>query len=216
MSTVAPSLARAPGHHGCSRTHGPRHVRTAAPSLSPPEIQVDSQPRAQRPGATSRRTQPGGCEAGTRPSQVSRSNQAPHQGGPQIPGLRNNPRQTSRDCKLSCKAAFCQPPQQTLLPFAELALHAHCPARTHTVLRAHTHTHTHADAVYSWGPVNSSPPLPCSSTHPASPLHHHSLPLSTHPCPPLSITTVCPSPPTPARPLHAPTLPAPQPTSQDG
>lgn len=110
--------------------------------ISPLEIQVEPQSRAHRPGVASRRTQPGGRGAGTRPSQVSRSKQAPHHCGPQVPGLRNNPQQTPHDCKLSCRAAFCQPPQQTLLSFAESALHVHCPAHTHTHVRTHVHTPT--------------------------------------------------------------------------
>lgn len=162
----------------------------AAPSLPPPEIQADPQPRTHRPGAASQRTWPGGRGAGTRPSQVSLSSQAPHHCGPQTPGLGNNPQQTPHDCKLSCRAAFCQLPQQTLPLFAEFALHAHCPA----------HTHTHVNAVHSRGPVNSSLPLP-------APLHPPLPSPSTRLCPPPSAPTPA-RPPPPSQPCSHPSPPA--------
>ena len=148
----------------------------AAPSLSPPEIQADPQPRTHRPGAASQRTRPGGHGAGTRPSQVSQSSQAPHHCGPQTPGLGNNPQQTP----MTASFAAGQPSANFLSRHYRRSQNSPC---AYTV--PHTRTRTCCPFM---GPCEQR-------AAPTCPLYPPLPGPSTHLCPP-------PSAPTPARPLH--------------
>ena len=131
------SLACVPGHHGQPCTHGPRHVHTQHPVYLPPKSRLIPSHAPTDLGRPARGH--GQVDAGQEPGppRSHRAAKPPTTAALRPQGSGTTPNRP-HDCKLCCRAAFCQLPQQTLPPISEFALRVHCPAHTHThVLSIH-------------------------------------------------------------------------------